>query len=325
MSLKLGVVMDPIQTIKAKKDTTLAMLLEAQQRGFEIHYMEQKDLYLRDGKVFAQSKLLRVYNDLTHWFEFMGERIQPLHELDVVLMRKDPPFDVEYFFTTYLLENAEKEGCLVVNKPQSLRDANEKIFTSWFPQCCPETLVTREPKLLRDFLTEFNEIVIKPLGSMGGTSVFHVRKGDHNTNVIIETLTQNGTRYVMSQRFIPAVREGDKRIILIDGKPIPYGLLRVPAADDFRGNLAAGAEGRGMPLTARDYWICEQVGPSLREKGLWFVGLDVIGDYLTEINVTSPTGVRELDKIFNLNISAGLFDCIDKLLAGRQSKLGSKS
>ncbi len=312
MTIKLGVVMDPIANIHYKKDSTLAMLWEAQRRGWLIHYMEQKDLFSRNGEVLARMQRLTVHEDPQHWFILKDEHIAPLAEFDVILMRKDPPFDVEYIFTTYLLEAAEAEGTLVINKPQSLRDANEKLFISWFPQCCPPALVTRDFKLIHEFLFEYKEIVLKPLGGMGGASVFRMRLHDDNVNVIIETLTAYGTRFCMAQQFIPEVISGDKRILMIDGEPVPYALARIPAADDFRGNLASGAKGEGRPLTERDLWICQQVGPKLKEKGLIFVGLDVIGDYLTEINVTSPTCIRELDAIFDINISRQLFDCIEK-------------
>lgn len=314
MTIKLGVVMDPIASINYKKDSTLAMLLEAQQRGWEIQYIEQKNLFSRDGEVLARMQPLTVHKNPEHWYDFDDEKIAALSELDVILMRKDPPFDMEYIFTTYLLEAAEAKGVLIINKPQSLRDANEKLFISWFPHCCAHTLVARDADLIRKFLLEHKEIVLKPLGGMGGASVFRVRLHDSNVNVIIETLTANGTRFCMAQQFIPAVVAGDKRILMIDGEPIPYALARIPAADDFRGNLAAGAKGEGRPLTARDRWICQQVGPKLKEKGLVFVGLDVIGEYLTEINVTSPTCIQELDALYDLNISARLLDCIQKKL-----------
>ena len=308
--IKLGVVMDPIGSIKVKKDSTLAMLLEAQARGWPIHYMEQGDLFLRDGQAFARQRTLRVFDDAQRWFEWGEETTGPLSELDIILMRKDPPFDMEYVYTTYLLERAEDDGALVVNKPRSLRDANEKLFTGWFSQCTPPTLVTRAGGRLRDFFAEQGDIVLKPLGGMGGQSIFHLRRGDSNVNVVIETLTAYGTRYAMAQRFIPEIAQGDKRILLIDGEPIPYALARVPAAGEIRGNLAAGGTGIGVPLSERDRWICAQVGPTLREKGLLFVGLDVIGDYLTEINVTSPTCIRELDRLYDLHISARVMDAI---------------
>jgi len=318
--IKLGVVMDPIGSIKAYKDSTLAMLLEAQARGWPIRYMEQGDLFLRDGQALARQRELKVFDDTRRWFEFGKETTGPLSELDVILMRKDPPFDMEYVYTTYLLERAEDAGVLVVNRPRSLRDANEKLFTAWFPQCTPPTLVTRAAGLIRDFLAEHGDIVLKPLGGMGGESVFRVRRDDPNVNVTIETLTARESRYAMAQRFLPEIARGDKRILLIDGEAVPYALARVPAAGETRGNLAAGGTGTGVPLSERDRWICAQVGPTLREKGLLFVGLDVIGDYLTEINVTSPTCIRELDKQYGLNISAKLMDAITDRLARRPAR-----
>lgn len=315
MTIRLGVVMDPIGSIKVHKDSTLAMLLEAQRRAWSIRYMEQGDLFLRDGQSFARHRALKVFDNPSRWFEWGDEKTGPLSDLDVILMRKDPPFDMEYVYTTYLLERAEDAGVLVVNKPRSLRDANEKLFTAWFPQCTPPTLVTRAGGRLRDFLAEHGDIVLKPLGSMGGESIFRLRRHDPNTNVVIETLSVNASRYVMAQRFIPEIAQGDKRILLIDGEPIPYALARIPVEGEFRGNLAVGGKGVGLALSERDRWICAQVGPLLREKGLLFVGLDVIGDYLTEINVTSPTCVRELDRQYHLNISATLMDAIEARLA----------
>ncbi len=318
--IKLGVVMDPIGSIKVHKDSTLAMLLEAQARGWPIRYMEQGDLFLRDGQSFARQRALKVFDDTRRWYEWGEETTGPLTELDVILMRKDPPFDMEYIYATYILERAEEAGVLVVNKPRSLRDANEKLFTAWFPQCTPPTLVTRAGGRLRDFLTEHEDIVLKPLGGMGGESIFRLRRGDPNVNVAIETLTANASRYVMAQRFIPEIAQGDKRILLIDGEPIPYALARVPAEGEFRGNLAVGGKGVGIPLSERDRWICTQVGPRLREKGLLFVGLDVIGDYLTEINVTSPTCIRELDRQYNLHISAKIMDAITGRLSRQPAR-----
>ena len=308
--IKLGVVMDPIGSIKVHKDSTLAMLLEAQARGWPIRYMEQDDLFLRDGEAFARQRALKLFDNAGHWFECGEESTESLAALDVILMRKDPPFDMEYIYTTYLLERAEDAGVLVVNKPRSLRDANEKLFTAWFPPCTPPTLVTRSAGRIRDFLAAHGDIILKPLGGMGGESVFRLRRDDPNTNVVLETLTADETRFAMAQRFIPEIAQGDKRILLVDGEPIPYALARVPAAGETRGNLAAGATGIGVPLSERDRWICAQVGPVLREKGLLFVGLDVIGDYLTEINVTSPTCVRELDRLYGLHISVKLMDVI---------------
>ncbi len=320
MTIRLGVVMDPIASIKVTKDSTFAMLLEAQTRGWPVRYMEQGDLFLRDGQAFARHRALRLFDDTDRWYEWGEEGTDPLSTFDVILMRKDPPFDMEYVYTTYLLERAEDAGVLVVNKPRSLRDANEKLFTAWFPQCIPPTLVTRASARLRDFLAEHGDIILKPLGGMGGESVFRLRRGDPNTNVVIETLTADESRFAMAQRFLPEIAQGDKRILLIDGEPVPYALARIPAEGETRGNLAAGGTGVGVPLTERDRWICAQVGPVLREKGLIFVGLDVIGDYLTEINVTSPTCIRELDRLYDLHISARLMDAIAGRLASRRRR-----
>lgn len=310
MTIKLGVLMDDIQTIHYKKDTTLAMLWEADRRSWVIHYFEQKDIFMRNGTVFANTRILKVFHDAKKWFEFGASQEIPLAELNVILMRKDPPFNIEYIYTTYLLEHAERAGVLVVNKPQSLRDANEKLFTTWFPQCCPEMLVTRSMDRLREFFKEHQDIVCKPLEGMGGASVFRLQYPELNASVIFETLTQHGSRYIMAQKYIPEIVDGDKRILMINGEPVPFALARVPAPGELRGNLAAGAKGVAKPLTDRDRWICQQVGPVLKEKGLLFVGLDVIGDYLTEINVTSPTCIRELDEQCNLNIAKTLFDSI---------------
>jgi glutathione synthase len=315
MTVKLGVVMDPISSITVKKDTTLAMLLAAQARGWSLHYMEMNDLYLRDGECHGCMRPLTVRDDLEDWFDLGDAEIMELAELDVVLMRKDPPFDMEYIYATYLLERVEDKGVLVVNKPQSLRDANEKMYTAWFPQCCPPTVVTREMARLYEFLREHRDIIVKPLDGMGGASIFRVREGESNTNVIFETITLHEQRFIMAQRFIPEIREGDKRVLLIDGEPLPYALARVPAEGDARGNLAAGAKGVGVALGERERWIAEQVGPVVREKGLLFVGLDVIGDYLTEINVTSPTCIRELDAIYGIDIASQLMDAIEARLA----------
>jgi glutathione synthase len=314
MTIRFGVVMDPIAGINFKKDTTLAMLLAAQDRGWILHYLEQKELYLRDHEVFGFSRLLKVRDDRTNWFSFCGEQALPLAELDVILMRKDPPFDMEYIYTTYLLERAEAAGVLVINSPRSLRDANEKLFTTSFPQCCPPTLVSREIATIKGFLKEFGDIIVKPLDAMGGTSVFRLRLGDPNVNVILETVTAYEQRLTMAQRYLPEISSGDKRILLIEGKPIPYALARFPVEGETRANLAVGGRGEGIALSERDRWICAQVGPKLSEMGLLFVGLDVIGDYLTEINVTSPTCVRELDAQFGLNISADLMEVIERRL-----------
>jgi len=310
---KLGVVMDPIESIAPYKDSTLAMLLEAERRGIEIHYMLQDDLKLVGGEAQAVTKRLHV-KDAKEWWEISEEQLISLGSLDVILMRKDPPFDMEYVFSTYVLARAEDAGALVVNKPQALRDMNEKAFISWFPQCAPETIITRSMKDMKEFLSEHGEIVVKPLEGMGGKSIFVVKSEDNNANVIFETLTENGRQFAMAQVFIPEISQGDKRILLIDGDPIPYALARIPPTDDYRGNLVVGAIGEGRELSARDRWICSEVGPKLRMNGVIFAGIDVIGDYLTEINVTSPTGIRELDQIYNLNIAELLFDAIERKL-----------
>ncbi len=314
MTIRLGVVMDPIGAIAFKKDSTLAMLLAAQARGWELLYMELADLSLHDGEAFGRMHPLQVAADPHRWYQLGAASRQPLGSLDVILMRKDPPFDMEYVYATYLLERAEQAGTLVVNRARSLRDANEKLFTAEFPQCTPPTLVSRDPAELRTFHAAQGSTIFKPLGAMGGASIFKVEAGDPNLNVVIETLTANGNRYAMAQRYLPAISEGDKRILLIDGEPVPYALARIPAAGEFRGNLAAGGHGVGVELSARDRWICAQVAPRLQEMGLLFVGLDVIGDYLTEINVTSPTCIRELDAQFGLDIGG-------QLMAAIQAKL----
>lgn len=305
--------MDPIQSIHVKKDSSLAMLLEAAHRGYQLYYFEQKDLLIRDGKAFGHSRLLEVFNDIKHWYTFGEQQTIALSELDLILMRKDPPFDLEYIYTTYILELAEADGVKVINKPQSLRDFNEKVFTSWFPQCCPPTLMTRDISEIKAFFQEHKDIICKPLEGMGGASVFRLQYPDLNASVVMEVLSQHGSKFMMAQRYIPEITMGDKRILMINGEPIPYALARIPAPGELRGNLAAGAKGVAQALTERDRWICKEVGPTLREKGLYFVGLDVIGDYLTEINITSPTCIRELDEQCGLNIAAIFFDVIDKI------------
>jgi glutathione synthase len=312
--MKLGVIMDPISGINVKKDSTLAMLLAAQSRNWEIYYMEMNDLFVNAGISMARTRRLAVTDNTSSWYQFNQAETIPLSNLDVILMRKDPPFNMEFIYATYILELAMNNGTLVVNKPSSLRDANEKMFINYFPQCIAPTLVTRDAALIRQFAHEHNEIILKPLDGMGGSSIFRIKHGDPNTSVTIETLTNLGTQYIMIQKYISEISEGDKRILLINGEPIDYALARVPLAGETRGNLAAGGTGKGIELSKRDRWICEQVGPTLREKGLIFVGLDVIGDYLTEINVTSPTCIRELDKIYKMNISSKLMDCIESLV-----------
>lgn len=310
MTIKLGVVMDPIGDIKFHKDSTLAMLLAAKKRGWQLHYMEQDDLFLQDGRCYASRRQLEVRADESDWFTLHSPQTAPLDHLDVILMRKDPPVDMEFMYTTFLLERAEADGVLVVNKPAAIRNASEKLYTAWFQQCCPPTRVSRDQRLLKEFLKTHRDIILKPLDGMGGASVFRVRLADPNVNVILETITDYGRKTVMAQRYIPEITEGDKRILMIDGEPFPYALARIPAAGETRGNLAAGGTGRGIELTEKDHWICSQVGPSLREKGLIFVGLDVIGPYLTEINVTSPTCIRELDSLYNADIASQVIEAI---------------
>ena len=307
--------MDPIDSITPKKDSSLAMLLEAQRRAAEIHYFEQSDLRILAGKAIGQSRRLAVRDTAESWFDFGAASEVALGDLDAILMRKDPPFDMEYVYTTYILDRAEQAGALIVNRPQALRDMNEKVYTAWFPDCTPLTLITRSMDDMRAFLAEHDQIVVKPLDGMGGKSIFVVKKGDNNANVIFETLTDYGQQFAMAQLYIPEIKLGDKRILLINGEPVPYSLARIPLAGENRGNLVLGAVGKGQELSRRDREICEQVGPVLRDNGVIFAGIDVIGDYLTEVNVTSPTGIRELDKQFSLNIAGQLFDAIESELA----------
>ncbi len=312
---KLGIVMDPIESIKPWKDSTLAMMLEAQARGWRLYYFRLDDLYLDDGITRGLFQRVEVMDDNERWFDSVESGDCRLDELDVILMRKDPPFDLEYIYATYLLEQAEENGVLVVNKPASLRDCNEKLFTRVFPQCCVETRVSRNPGILKRFIEEHRDVIVKPLDGMGGQSIFRVQAGDPNTNAIIEAVSRHGSSQTMVQRYIPEISAGDKRILLIDGVAVPYALARLPAAGENRGNIAAGASTRGQELSERDRWLCEQVGEELRARGLLFVGIDVIGDYITEINVTSPTCIRELDREFGLNISADLFACIERRIS----------
>ena len=313
-SIRLGILMDPIDSIIIKKDSSFAMLLEAQKRGWLLNYFEQKDLYLENGTVRATVTPLSVEDNSQSWFE-LGEPVDiALDSLDVVLMRKDPPFDMEYIYSTYLLEMAEKKGLLVINRSDSIRACNEKLFATWFPQYCPETLVTRDQERIKTFHDEHEKIVVKPLDGMGGAMIFQIHQGDTNRNVILEAITDHGKRTIMAQRFLPEYKQGDKRILIIDGKAFPYGLARLPAEGEGRANLAAGAGYKGVALTQREHEICDHIGPVLKEKGLMFVGLDVIGDYITEINVTSPTCIRELDTIYDVNIAGMLMDAIARSL-----------
>lgn len=315
MTIKLGIVMDPIAAINLKKDSSFAMLLQAQARGYELYYLEMNDLYLDDGRAFGQVKKLTVQNVEGDHFSLGTPKDMPLGDLDVILMRKDPPFDTEFIYATYILERAEDEGALIVNKPQSLRDANEKLYTSWFAEFAPPTLVTRSDKKIRDFYQKHGDIILKPLDGMGGASIFRVKEGDPNLGVIIETLTAHASQYAMIQAFIPDISNGDKRILIVDGEPMPYCLARIPAKGETRGNLAAGGRGEARPLSETDWKIARAIGPTLKEKGLIFVGLDVIGDFVTEINVTSPTCIKEIEAAYDVSITGALFDAIERRIA----------
>ncbi|WP_444995640.1 glutathione synthase [Aliikangiella sp. IMCC44359] len=312
MTLKIAILMDPIRNINIKKDSSFAMLLEAQRRNHELYYFEQSDLHLLENNVKAHARTLSVVDDPQKWFSLGGITTHNIEHFDVILMRKDPPFDMEFVYSTYLLQLAQEAGVLVVNNPQSIRDANEKLYTAWFPQCCTDMMVSRNAADFRKFLAQHQDIILKPLDGMGGSSIFRVKHDDPNVGVIIETLTQLETQSAMAQKFIPEISNGDKRILMVDGEPIPYCLARIPAKGETRGNLAAGGHGEARPLSERDHWIAKQVGPKLKEKGLMFVGLDVIGDFLTEINVTSPTCIKEIDAAYNTNIAGTLLNAIEK-------------
>ena len=315
MTIKLGIVMDPIENIKVQKDTSFALLLESQRRGWENYYIEPQNIFLKDNHISAEISKISVEDNKEQWYAKEARYNNfDLRQCDVILMRKDPPFDLEYIYLTYLLELLEKDNVLIVNKPRSLRDANEKLFASWFPHCIPETLVSSHYNQLKEFTLAQKEVIFKPLNGMGGMSIFQVSDGDPNINVIIELMTNKGKTPIMAQRYLPEIEQGDKRILIINGKPYPKLLARIPAEGESRGNLAAGGIGEGRALTERDQWLCSQIAPKLLDMGLWFVGLDVIGDYVTEINVTSPTCVRELDGIFNINVSAVLLDAIEENL-----------
>ena len=309
--MKIGIIMDPIAGINIKKDSSFAMLLAAQARNWEIYYMEMDDLFLVNEIPGARMRNLIVHDQVADWYEFQNEEIQNLTNLDVILMRKDPPLNMQYIYTTYLLELAQKQGVLIVNDPQTLRDANEKLFITWFPQCIVSTLVTKNAEQIRNFIKEQTDIILKPLDGMGGKSVFRIQDTDANTNVIVETLTKKGNEFCMAQRYIPEISEGDKRILIIDGNPFPYALARIPQDGENRANLAAGGTAKGIELSKRDRWICDQLAPTLREKNLLFVGIDVIGDYLTEINITSPTCIRELDALYDLSIADQIMSAIE--------------
>jgi glutathione synthase len=311
MPLDVVVVMDPIASIKPAKDSTFAMLLEAQRRGHRLHYALPGSLAVDAGTARATTALLEVRDSRAEWFSIGPAAPRPFAAGDLVLMRKDPPVDADYLHDTQILGLAQRQGARVVNDPRGLRDLNEKLAALLFPQCCPPTLVSRDPAALKAFVNTHGEAVLKPLDGMGGRSIFRAHAGESNLNVILETLTAGGTHLAMAQRFLPEIREGDKRILLVDGEPVEYSLARIPQGDEFRGNLAAGGRGEGRPLSERDRWIAAQVGPEMRRRGMRFVGLDVIGDWLTEVNVTSPTCIRELDAQFGLNIAGQLFDALE--------------
>ena len=314
MTIKLGIVMDPISAINIKKDTSFAMLTEAQKRGYELYYMEMGDLYILNGQPRATAKIISVKNDPANWYELASEQDICLGDLDTLLMRKDPPFDSEFLYATQIFELAENLGCLVVNKASALRDFNEKLFTSWFPELIPDTLVTSNNKLIRAFHAKHKDIICKPLDGMGGTSIFRVKEDGNNLGVIMETLTELGTRYAMFQEYLPEIKEGDKRILIVDGQVIPYALARLPAKNETRGNLAAGGTGRPQPLTKSDFTVANKIAENLSAQGLLFVGLDVIGNKVTEINITSPTCVKEIEGAYDINICSILFDAIEKRL-----------
>ncbi|MBV1876467.1 MAG: glutathione synthase [Pseudomonadales bacterium] len=315
MGLKFGVLMDPLPTINPKKDSTLAMMVAAQNKGWDIFVIEQNGLFILDAEVQARQLRITIDESKADWYQIEEEIITPASELDVILMRKDPPFDMEYIYTTYMLEQVDRAGTPVLNNPASIRDCNEKLFALLFPECCPPHLVSRNQDMLKAFHGKHQDVIFKPLDGMGGASIFRAQKHDPNLSVILETLTAHGTRQIMAQRFIPEIKQGDTRILLINGEPVPYGLARIPADGETRGNLAAGGEGVARPLNKRDLWIAEQIGPVLREKGLYFVGIDVIGDFLTEINVTCPTCIREIDKGFQLDIAGDYINFIETHLA----------
>ena len=315
MKIKLGIVMDSLSDINVKKDSSFAMMLAAQKLGWEIHVIYQSDLYTNNQIAKAYSRITTVKDNPDNWFNHTVEQDIELSTLDAIIMRKDPPFDMEYITSTYILELAEQSGTLIVNKPDSLRNNNEKMFIAQFPQCCTPFLVSRNSKRLRDFVTKrFNEaeqdVILKPLDGMGGASIYRVNPQDPNLSVILETVTEYDNRTVMAQQFIPEIVHGDKRVLLINGEAVPYALARIPASGETRGNLAAGASGVGMELSERDHWICQQIGPTLKQQGILFAGIDIIGDYLTEINITSPTCIRELDQIYSLDIAGDLMQCI---------------
>jgi glutathione synthase len=307
--------MDPIESIKPRKDSTLAMLVEAQNRGWKVYYGQLQDIWLRNGEAFGRLTHLQIADDPTRWFVLGDVAVTSLSDIDVILMRKNPPFDMEYIVATYVLERAEDSGVVVVNRPQGLRDVNEKAFVAWFPDCAPPTLISRSLEEMHGFIAEHQQVVVKPLNFMAGQSVFVTGAEDGNRNVILETVTQAGSRYAVVQKYLPEIVDsGDKRIMLIDGQPVPMALVRIPPQGDHRGNLSIGARAEVSPLTDRDVWICEQIGPVLRDKGLLFTGIDVIGDFMTELNVTSPTGIREIERASDFRIAEQILDAITSKL-----------
>ena len=313
--MKLAILMDPLHTLTPYKDSTVGMIKSAQSMGWSCVYFTQNDIFCREGHAYANVASLTIGDELKpDWADVSPLGEQPLAAFDIILMRKDPPFDMEYIYATYALELAEKEGVLVANKPQSLRDANEKFFTLNFPQCCPATLVSRDKDRLRGFWEQHQNVIFKPLEGMGGRAVFHVGKDARNLSVILEVLTHGEQVSIMAQAYIPEISTlGDKRILLINGEPVPFGLARIPSPGELRGNLAAGAKGKVVEITERDRWICKEIAPTLKAKGLYFVGIDVIGDYLTEINVTSPTCLREISAETGLDIAGDYLRCLASL------------
>jgi len=313
--MKLGVVMDPIGSINIKKDSTFEMIWQAQQRDWQVEYFEMGDLSIENGIALGSARRLTAYQDAEHWFDLGEAKQVKLGDLDAILMRKDPPFDMEFVYSTYILELAERQGALVVNSPASLRDCNEKAYCAWFPELCPDTTITRSADQIRAFLAQHNDIILKPLDGMGGASIFRVQAGSPNIGVIIETLTDHGQRFAMAQRYIPEITDGDKRILMVNGEPVQYVLARIPAKGETRGNLAAGASGVAQPLSDENRKLAETVGPELRKRNIMFAGLDVIGNHLTEINVTSPTCIKEINTEFGTNIALDLLRVIEQRLA----------
>ncbi|QCI22372.1 glutathione synthase [Buchnera aphidicola] len=311
-SIKIGILMDPIESINIKKDSSFAILLEVQKRDHIIYYMEMNDLYLKNGRSYSRVRLIKLNNNVKKWYNIIDEKHISLNILDVILMRKDPPFNTEFIYATYILERAEHAGVLIINKPQSLRDCNEKMFISWFPEWTTDTLVTRSSFRIKKFFEEYQDIIIKPLNGMGGTSIFRIKKNDFNLSVIIETITNYEKRFCMVQAYLPKIKFGDKRVLLVNGKPIPWCLARIPKTGETRANLAAGGKGKVQSLSDIDWKIANHLAPILKRKGLILVGLDIIGDKLTEINVTSPTGICEIESEKNISITGILIDYIEE-------------